>query len=189
MFSPGQAISVGALVLALGGVLFWAQPSGRLGGGAPAAEAEPIKPTWITGQINHAPGCQRPGSVQDDTVRHEWDIVCEPQTWVSSDPRFSGSASAWWSEDIHQTDEGPITVATAAYYLKNDDGGWTCQYQSLYAEVVTGDTVPCVGEGGYLGLSALLFIQPDPSRAYGETFAGIIFSGDVPPVPGPSTPE
>lgn len=185
MFSAVQAISVGALAVALGGVMLIVQPSGRQGGGAPGAEAEAIASTWVTGNITHAPGCTGPDSTQDGDVRHDWNSVCEPQTWTSSDERFTGKVSARFNEDVHQTDQGTISVNTAAYYLRNGDGGWACSTSSLlkgsgyYPETVTGDTVRCVGEGGYEGLSALLVVQDEPL----EPFVGLIFSGDFPPVP------
>jgi hypothetical protein len=99
--------------------------------------------------------------------------------------------SARWNEDVFQTDEGIISVSTGAYYLRNDDGGWSCSTSSLvkgeglFSEALTGDTVRCAGEGGYEGLSALLVAQDDPLQPYPAEFVGLIFSGDFPPLPKP----
>lgn len=188
MLSPVTAITAGALAVALGGVLLVAQPFEQRGS-APAAEGEPVAPTWVTGTISYAPLCTGPDSEQDGAVRHDWNVVCSPQGWRSENPRFTGEVSARWNEDVFQTDEGILSVSTGAYYLRNDDGGWACSTSSLvkgsglFSEALTGDTVRCAGEGGYEGLSALLVAQDDPLQPYPAEFVGLIFSGDFPPVP------
>jgi hypothetical protein len=194
MLSPVTAITAGALAFALGGVLLVAQPFGQQGV-APGAEGEPVAPMWVTGTISHAPLCTGPDSEQDGAVRRDRNVVCYPQGWRSADPRFTGEVSARWNDDIYQVDDGFISVSTGAYYLRNDDGGWACSTNSLLqgygmsSEALTGDTVRCVGEGGFEGLSALLVVQDDPSQPYPEEFVGLIFAGDFAPVPDPPAVE
>ena len=45
----------------------------------------------------------------------------------------------------------------------------------------------CVGDGGYEGLSALI-VWPGDNSSVNE-FIGLIFTGDVPPIPAPPATE
>ena len=197
MFSPVKAITAGALVFAIGGVFLIAQPFDQQGTSVPGAETEAIAPTWVTGTVQVASSCSGPDSIEvDGDVRHEWVIECSPQTWTSSDPRLTGEVSRRWNEDVFQTDEGSITVAMDAAYLRNDDGGWACSNSSLLrgsgmsSEDVTGETFThtCIGDGGYAGLSAILVLD-QAGAGNSEGIVGLIFSGDFPPLPEPPSVE
>ena len=101
-----------------------------------------------------------------------------------------------WNNDVYELDEGTFTVETGAAYLQNEDGGWTC-VQNILSEGSGFDTsdlagpaytLRCVGEDGYEGLSAILaseFVGSTPN----EEFVGLIFSGDLPPLPEPAAAE
>jgi hypothetical protein len=187
MFSPAKAVTVGALVFALGGALFVAQPFDQQGGGVPGAEAEAVAPTWVTGDIRFAPGCSGPDSSEmDGDVLRVRNIECSPQTWTSSDPRLTAEVARRYNEDTYQVDEGSISVGTDTADLRNDGGGWACSTISLLegsgdtSQRVTGDTVTCTGDGGYAGLSAVLIIE---QVGRSEGFSGLIFYGDIPPLP------
>ena len=63
MFSPAKAITAGALVFAIGGVLLIAQPFDQQGGSVPGAatDTEVVPATWVTGDVHpsqHDPGDQ-----------------------------------------------------------------------------------------------------------------------------------
>jgi len=187
MLSPVKAITAGALVFTIGGMLLIAQPFDQQAS-APQAEAETEAPTWVTGKVAYASSCTSPSQEVDGDVRHAWGYQCSPQRWTSSDQRLSGAVSYRWNEDVYKVDESFISVNTAAAYLRNDDGGWACSSSNLlegsglYPHWVTGETLTCVGEGGHEGLSALVVIdQGDPSHP----LVGLIFSGGFPPVPEP----
>jgi hypothetical protein len=188
MLSP--AITAGAIAIALGSAFLVSQPLGQQGS-LPATESEPVAPTWITGNVRLAPTCSGPDSEQDGAVRHDWNYECAPQTWTSDDARFTGAVSARWNADVYKTNGGFIAVNAGAAYLRNDDGGWACVSTALskgfglFSEAVTGDTMMCVGEGGYEGLSALLVALPEATHP----FVGLIFAGDFPPVPEPPAAE
>ena len=190
MFSPVNAITAGALVFAIGGVMLIAQPFEQQGS-VPGAETEVIAPTWVTGNIAFASSCTGPDSEQDGAVRHDWHYVCSPQTWTASDPRFSGEVAALWNDDVYQTDNGFNAVNVSARYLRNDEGGWTCTSSNLFEGYglfptsLTGETATCVGQGGYEGLSAILVLDDSP----GYPFSGLIFPGDFPPLPEPPAEE
>ena len=192
MFSPVSAIAAGALVFAIGGVLLVAQPFDQQGT-APGAEAEEAA-TWVTGDIGFAPGCVGPDSLEmEGGVLRSRNIECSPQAWTSSDSRLTAEVARRYNEDTYQTDEGSISVGTETADLQNAGGSWACSTVSLFegsgssSQRVTGDTVTCKGDGGYIGLSAVLIIEQAGTRS--EAFSGLIFSGDLPPMPEPPAAE
>jgi hypothetical protein len=83
-----------------------------------------------------------------------------------------------------------------ANYLKNDGGDWTCSTVSLVKgstptgeSFTDGDTYLCVGGGGYEGLSAVLVSKYMADGSFGDDFSGLIFSGELPPLPEPPAAE
>jgi len=131
--------------------------------------------------------CAETGSSNDGaTSRHSYECTF---TWTSSDRRLTGDVSRPWNEDAYQTDDGPISVSVVANYLKNDGGDWTCSTVSLLKDssptgesLTDGDTYLCIGGGGYEGLSAVL-VSKYMADSFGDDFSGLIFSGDLPPLP------
>ena len=136
--------------------------------------------------------CSRRDNGTDSGVAHST-YTCT-QTSTSSDPRLTGSVTKSWNEDTYQVDEGPISVGIDALYLRNDDGGWRCSFGYVAkgstpgTEPLTGSTFTCIGEGGYEGLTAVLVSQ-QVAGAFAEEFAGLIFPGDLPAVPGAPATE
>ena len=198
MFSPAKAITAGAIVFALGGVLLIAQPFDQQGGSVPGAatDTEVVPATWVTGSVAFATSCSGPTREDDAGVRRERDYLCEPQRWTSSDPRLTGEAAAHWNADVYEPDgDAPgfsISVTTLAYYLRNEAGGWACrtnmlsQVSGFGAEHQAAETAMCVGDGENDGLSAILVLDFATSPA---TFVGLIFPGDAPPLPEPPAAE
>ena len=195
MFSPTKAITAGALVFAVGGVILIAQPFERQGN-VPGAQTEVIAPTWVTGDIQPAPSCSNGDIEVDGDVRRSRNVECSPQTWTSSDPRLTGDVSRRWNFDTYQTDEGSFSVGMDAAYLRHEGGGWVCSASYLEkgsgmsAEAVTEVGVwthTCTGDGGYEGLSAILVAEE--SEGFSEKFVALIFSGDLPPLPEAPTAE
>lgn len=192
MLSPVKAIAAGAIVFALSGVLLIAQPF-QQSDSVPGAEAD--SPTWVTGTGFWAPSCSGPTSTEDDgDVTRERGYVCEPTRWETSDPRLTGDASWRWNADVYTTDEGQRTVVHGAEYLRNEGGGWTCPILRLANrsgnnpdQYNISDTQLCVGDGGYEGLSALIVWPGENSTS--SSLLGLIFSGDVPPLPDPPAVE
>jgi hypothetical protein len=71
-----------------------------------------------------------------------------------------------------------------AAYLRNDGGSWACSTSSLAKgseDVADPLTFTCIGGGGYAGLLATLVLVD--AGGFAETFVGIIFPGDLPPLP------
>ena len=187
MFSPVKVITAGALVFAIGGAMLVAQPFGQVEQAAPGAEAE-VEATWVTGDIRYASTCESPPSRigVDITMWREWGYLCEPQTWTTGDPRLSGTAASMWNADVYRVDAGAKSVITGAYYVTNEGGGWACRSHGLQHGFgllqpwENDETAMCVGEGGYEDLSAILVIG---GPAGPRTIVGLIFPGDVPPLP------
>jgi hypothetical protein len=185
VLSPAKAITAGALVFALGGVMLISQPF-RQQANVPGAETEVVASTWVTGNIQPVDGTCSRGDIASDrgVVRSRYECT---QTWTSSDPRLTGDVSRPWNEDSYQTDEGVISVGMDTPYLRNEGGGWACSYGYLVkgagpsAEVLTGNTYTCFGSGGYEGLSAVLVSEY--AEDFSEEFVGLIVSGGLPPVP------
>jgi hypothetical protein len=185
-----------AAVLATAAVLALALAGAVIAGASPQPSPVPVAPvpaTWVTGDIQPIDGTctRRDVRVGDGVTRSSFE--CD-QTWTSSDPRLSGDVSRPWNEDVYPTDEGAIAVGIDAPYLRNEGGGWACMYgfiakgASPDSEPLTGNTFTCTGNGGYEGLSAVLVSTLAPD-SFAEEFVGLIFSGDLPPVPEPPTAQ
>ena len=157
----------------------------------PSSDPAPAS-TWVTGNIQPAPSCSDPDSEFDGDVRRDRNGECSPQTWTSSDPRLTGEVSWRWNEDAYQTDEGSISVGMDAAYLRNDGGGWACSSGGYLADssgalAGTISTLTCIGDGGYAGLSAILVLEE--AGGFTSDIVGLIFSGDLPPLPEPPAAE
>jgi hypothetical protein len=81
-----------------------------------------------------------------------------------------------------------------ASFLRNEGGDWVCSYGYLVKgstpdteSVTDGSTYTCLGGGGYEGLSAVLVSKP--AEGFSDEFVGLIFSGDLPPLPEPPAAE
>jgi hypothetical protein len=112
MFSPGKVVIAGALAFAIGGALYIAQPVEQPAS-APAAQGDPVAPTWVSGSMQPVDGtCSELGVSNDGGfTRHSYE--CD-QIWSSSDPRLTGDVSRPWIDDSYQTDEGRISVGMRA---------------------------------------------------------------------------
>jgi hypothetical protein len=186
MFSPVKAITAGVIVAALGGVMLVSQPFEQRGS-LPGAEGETTAPTWVTGSMQHVENScsETGGSLGGGFSRQGYECTF---MWTSSDPRLTGDVSKRWNEDTYQTDEGPISLGMDASFLRNEGGDWACSTGYLAKgsspdgeALADNSTYTCVGSGGYEGLSAVLVSKP--AEGFSDEFVGLIFSGDLPPVP------
>jgi len=144
MFSPVKAITAGALVFAIGGVLLIAQPFDQQGGSVPGAatDAEPAQTVEVTGQVAFA----HPGN---------------PETWTTNDPRLTGTGS-WVMTEGSPVERVP-SYFLASRSLETDDGTWrqlpvpTVNIPGDQGNMLLRERDPhwdmvLVGEGGYEGL-------------------------------------
>ena len=128
MFSPVKAITAGALVFALGGVLLIAQPFGQQGsvpGGAPGAVTEspspsPEVPVSVSGKVTEETNRSFPTPRSEGGIWYVddawWTI-----TWEASDPRLSGEGT--WSANWHEVENGTGTIGanTFVYWQRNQE--------------------------------------------------------------------
>lgn len=189
MFSPLKSIAAGAIVFALGGVLLVAQPFDRQGGNAPGAAGDtaPVDPVWVTGTESLPAPCEDATSSTDDgVVMRQRGWHCD-STWETSDPRLTGDVSAWWNADVYRRNDGEYTtLAAGTYDLRNDGGGWHCEYADALKRApdesggLNDRTATCIGGDGYDGLAAVLFFR---WAGDSTSIEGLVFGGDVPPLP------
>ena len=111
-------------------------------------------------------------------------------SWMSSDPRLSGTVTLVESEDVYETDDGVVSVTSVAEFVSNDEGGWVCSGGAPYegsgddgADVGTPMSM-CSRQDGYEGLSAVLVFDTAELA-----FEGLMFPGDFPPLPEPPAVE
>ena len=142
MFSPAKAITAAALVFGIGGAMLVAQPFDQQGGSVPGAATDtaPVAPVWVTGTESLGPACEDPTSSTDDGVvarTRGWH--CDQQTWETSDPRLTGDVTARWNADVYRRDDGEYTtLAAGTYDLRNDGGGWHCEYADALKQTPLG---------------------------------------------------
>jgi hypothetical protein len=182
MFSPAKAITAGALVFAIGGVLFIAQPFDQQGGVPGAAtdeeSAAPVKFTAVFpggGQVR-APTCE----VISGTSQ------CTGQAWsfpisVVSDPRLAGQMTV--SQNQNQYPLQPW-LQTETYRIVNDDGAWQGSFHSMRDGGDFGNaSVVLVGEGGNQDLYAWMDVSD------WNAISGVIFSAPPPEAPTPPSTD
>lgn len=152
---------------------------------APGGPADPMAPAWVTGYIQYAPTCDIPSMTMAEGVGQYRGTSCGPQTWVTSDPRLSGSAVASWNSDVYFLPSGPVSLAASRYEVANDGGTWSCRDGNTLGlgagtapTPVNPEALTCEGAGAYEGLMAVL-VLPESDRS----ITGLIFPGELPPIP------
>ena len=203
MFSPVKAVTAGALVFALGGVLFIAQPFDQQGS-VPAAEqgAEPgpEAATLVSGQLLDTAQLENCGDAdfadvtQGEGYLRERGRVCGGRA-ETSDPRLSGEVTFMDDADryipgLSPDDANPYLlvgpdfsdVFWGSVTIENDGGLW--EGRSVGTSDITNDGSgiayhELVGSGAYEGLSAVLFML-EGNPVEDETvlrLTGVIFPG------------
>ena len=169
MLSPVKAITAGALVFAIGGVLLIAQPFDQRGASVPGAvtDDEAAPNTEFTAEWGFTSGgcC----------------VVVEP----ASDPRFAGAMSASISHAYHPFPDFLLDVASRALHVVNDEGAWrgvpsVVVFHPDGTESTTTQTF--IGEGDYAGSYAVADIKSTPGAGGGVELHGYIIEGEPPAV-------
>lgn len=164
MFSPVKAITAGAIVAALGGVMLISQPFDQPGDNVPgAATDDPAgAPSFFSGTFEMEPYTEPITERRDDGVVEG---IGESHTvsWDSNDPRISGTGTYTLSEADYRrgattlADTGDVgTIWTGLLHIANDEGSWEGVLQHLY--IPNDDWSNAAGwlsgTGAYEGLSA-----------------------------------
>jgi hypothetical protein len=188
MLSPVKAITAGAIVFALGGVMLIAQPF-QQPGSVPGAESDAAAaPAWVTATVQFG-ACDFGETAIEDGVTQERGMNCWGQTWTSDDPRLDGEGRVAHNADSFDVDGQGYSLVTSIVEVSNDAGGWQCTNadrlvtpaSTLFSTSrFSGDRLSCVGYGGNEGYSAILTADWSGSP---KTLEGLIFSGEMPPMP------
>jgi hypothetical protein len=191
MFSPTTAITAGAVVLTLGGVLLISQPFSEQGTIAPGAATDvvPQPPAEFMGRVTCGPPIGPTGMGSETTV----DIGDEGlvltryrggtwrQTIDVTDPRLEGAIYHRWESDgyaVPAAETGP-TVAAATWRIENDEGAW----EGGQTELVLADgtqlqsLTTLTGEGAYEGLTALMGVVGFEDGSCTADIRGVIVEG------------
>jgi len=141
---------------------------------------DPMRPRAATIDFEgHPPWLDGTRRADDPGVLHfEGDHTEFP--WESSDPRLSGTVTHTGNRDIYQG--AAVMVDSAMLEVVNDGGRWIGPMTRGKVGTDWRGTALLRGEGGYEGLTALVFLD------FGMTPSGIaaIFPGEMPPVPLPA---
>jgi hypothetical protein len=179
-----RGIKSGAIVVVALGLL----AGSAVGVAAQHEVTDPTAPTWVTGTVGYAPSCVDPERTTEADVVRERGHICAPQQWTSDDPRLGGAATLIWNADVYRLESESYSIVNALYDIHDDAGGWSCRNANgldlgsgLFTDPVQGtDRLTCLGYGGNEGLNAILVTD---FRTEPRTFEGIIFPGEVPPLP------
>jgi hypothetical protein len=205
MFSPAKAITAGALVLGIGGLLLIAQPFEQRGSSAPGAASDDpaMTPSFFSGTTGEewfpmegATSTRRADGVFDNTGEG-YTVV-----WDANDPRISGTASMIMNETDYR-EGGTVapngergTIRTLNLRIVNDEGSWEGPLQFVVWDAIVdvrdGELVLTedgegysnsagwlAGAGAYEGLSAYV-VWPAPG---GGHFRGHITAEGPPSIP------
>jgi hypothetical protein len=182
MFSPAKAITAGALVFALGGVLLIAQPFDQQGASVPGAatDAEHEPPTEFTGTAVGGLCSDESTTEVVDGISYSGDH-CNP-IWEMSDPRLNGTVT--WSSSV--AEDGLVGFGYAANSIENAGGKWRGRpVPSFDIPGAAGQNVKYIildGEGDYEGLVAVLVDEYIESEDQWR-MQGFIVDGEFPPPP------
>jgi hypothetical protein len=195
MLSPAKAITAGALVFALGGVLLVAQPFDQQGNVPGAATDDPaLAPSFFSGAIagewttNSEPVVERR---DDGVLAGTGESYTFP--WEANDPRISGTATISTNETDYREGASTLaptgdvgTIRTGLIRIVNDEGSWEGEVQNLQLENVGFASASgwLTGANAYEGLRAYV-VWSFPGDG---TFHGHITAEGPPPAPE-SPPE
>ena len=192
MLSPAKAITAGALVFAIGGVVLVAQPFQQQSSvpGAEGETTEPIPPAIVTGaQLGVGEPVEESVETVVDGVSQGRGGVIEGDRFEADDPRLTGSFSQTVNGDLRMIGDTAAFLISPSMRIENDEGAWSGQCDLLVIADGEPDPFACLfsGEGAYDGLSAyLVFENPEQPP---NPFKALIFEGDLPPTPELSSAE
>jgi hypothetical protein len=180
MFSPVKAITVGALVFAIGGLFLIAQPFDQQGS-VPGAEqgVELADPVEVTITYTEGPPVEDSEEVCTDAPGdYEMCTSAWSHQFSASDPRLSGTATY----RVNEMFTGVI-IEAYAIELVNDEGAWVGTGRHV-SSPVDATLLTLTGERAYEGFSAVVF--EDTSGTDDEAIKkAVIIESELPPFPEP----
>ena len=193
MFSPVKAITAGAIVFAIGGTFLIAQPFQQQSSvpGAEGETTEPRPPAIVTGTMEGWGEVAQEGTeTMVDGVDERRGLLRDGARFEMDDPRLTGTVSYVSNGDGRSVGDATAALFSLAWHIENEEGSWSgsCPMLQIMEPMADPSMMePIVfyclytGAGAYEGLSAYLMQQftaelPAPIK-------GLIFEGDLPPVP------
>jgi len=190
MLSPVKAITAGALVFAIGGVLLIAQPFDQQGGSVPGAATEETSGEAVPFEGGMSYGTTSVRGVVETLPNGV--VTNRGQIWTLSsaglsDPRLQGTVSNMWNWDEFKAGQSH-QIEVGGFRIENDGGAW--QMRPVVSLLFPDDeysvwTGIFDGEGDYEGLTAIAEVAEDN----GFTVRGVIIEGEVPPAPDSMSTE
>jgi hypothetical protein len=195
MLSPVKAITAGAIIFAIGGVMLIAQPFGQQisvpGAEGDEATTEPTTPAVVTGNMmGQGDVAQEPTNTEVDGVNQTRGLAFEGERLEMDDPRLTGTVSYEINADGRTVGDTESALLSVHWRIENEEGSWSGSCPSLFiaeqdADPSTMDPYifSCLytGAGAYEGLNAFL-VQENPAEPP-YPVKGLIFEGDMPPMP------
>ncbi len=183
MFSPVKAITAGAIMFAIGGVLLIAQPFNQQSSvpGAATDVSETVRPALITGTVVSSDRLSG-GTTRGEGIGILTEGYTSTAVWEASDERLSGEvtyAGNWLTYAVPN-----MTAEAGTFVLVNEGGRWVGQTTALTNEsgIDDSDTIMFIGEDGYEGQTARVIIDWSTEP---PTFSGGVIPGDWPAFPSP----
>ena len=184
MFSPVKAITAGALVFAIGGVLFIAQPFEQQGGSVPGAATDTEgESTAVTGTSD----CHlRKGGISQISTP-PYSLTGHVLTCIetASDPRVTGTSTVainveGWDENLQR--DVPVSAVTwNDFTLQGPEGTWSGHGYGFYdADGIVHVVHISSGSGAYEGLTYTTS-STAPAGTAELDFIGLIQTGSPPP--------
>jgi len=193
MFSPAKAITAGALVFAIGGVLLIAQPFDQQGASVPGAATDGAgqEVAVVTGQFESMRTSKGPQFLpkpdgMEGMMRDEEQVGRAEM----SDARLTGDVTLTFNFD--RWPYADVDVEDAAIFwgtvsIENDLGTWVGTHvtaDQVEASSWVSKYMELVGTGAYEGLSAILYeteIFDELADESTTSVNGMVFPGDLPP--------
>jgi hypothetical protein len=148
------------------------------------ATTEPNTPAIVSGSmLGVGEPTQEPVDTVVDGVTQGRGSVIEGERIEADDPRLTGSATTSVNGDVRSVGDSVAFLLSISMRIENDEGSWSGLCDSLLIADGRPDPFACLfsGEGAYDGLSAYLVFENPEQPPF--PFQGLIFEGNLPPMP------
>ncbi len=185
MFSPAKAITAGALVFALGGVLLIAQPFDQQGGSVPGAATGTMQPATFTADAGIIGTYIKGRAEVIDGVlstREDFQMAVE-----ATDPRVTGTLTYGVNREVHPGAKvDAATVHAGTVTIENEGGSWAGTFTGYWDEAsALIFHAQLTGQDGYEGWTMLLddfcVCQNPDAHVFPSVMQGVVIPGDLPP--------
>jgi hypothetical protein len=148
------------------------------------ATTEPNTPAIVTGTMLGGGEVVQEGTNTDvDGVNQQRGFITGGRQFEADDPRLTGTITFASSGDFRTVGDTGAILISNNQRIENDKGTWSGSCDLLVVMDGLPDPFACLfsGDGAYDGLSAYLVFENPEQPPF--PFQGLIFEGEVPPVP------